>query len=126
MTRTVFILLSFSFIVVCCTDRSASTTIDQFKQGQQLYTTYCASCHEVEGGIGPVLSKKVLATRVNAKYLYNYNKANMPYEAGNTLPEKDYWDITAYLLIREGFMDSTLQLNSFIADSITLAIKMEK
>ena len=100
--------------------------INQFETGEQLYATYCASCHEIEGGIGPLLTKKVLATRVNAQYLFNYNKANMPYEAGNTLQDDQYWAITAYLLIREGFMPPSTSLNALNADTLGLEVRSQE
>ena len=75
-----------------------------------MYTTYCASCHDLDNGIGPKLKPEVIATRVNAQLFFDYNKRNMPYQAGNTLIEEEYWAITAYILMREGFMDSTATL----------------
>lgn len=114
------ILILLGLFFSGCNKTDGSATISQYAQGEQLYAAYCASCHELEGGIGPVLSSNVLATRVNARYLFNYNKANMPYEAGNTLQEDQYWAITAYLVMRGGFMDSTLQLTEINAEEIGL------
>jgi len=108
-----------------CTNTERTPDVDQFAEGEQLYSTYCASCHEIEGGIGPILTSKVLSTRVTARYLYNYNKANMPYEAGNTLQPDQYWSITAYLLIREGFMDSSVQLSEATADTMGLGVRRQ-
>lgn len=93
---------------------------DQFVAGTALYATYCASCHEVEHGIGPLLTKEVVATRVNGQLLYNYNKRNMPYQAGNTLTPDQYWSITAYLLMREGFMPKDAVLSGVNASEIVL------
>ena len=115
-----------AFLIISgCTDADRTPTVDQFAEGEQLYATYCASCHEIEGGIGPILTSKVLSTRVTARYLYNYNKANMPYEAGNTLQSDQYWSITAYLLIREGFMDSSVQLSEVTADTMGLGVRRQ-
>ena len=109
-------------ILVCtgCEKSTPSPEVDQFHQGMQLYTSYCASCHEIDNGIGPHLKKNVIATRVNGQLLYNYNKRNMPYQAGNTLTEAQYWAITAYLLMRDGFMDSTATLSAQNASEIVL------
>lgn len=96
------------------------TAVAQFEQGETLYRTYCAACHETDNGIGPKLTPEVLATRVNAQLLFNYNQRNMPYEAGNTLKEEEYWAITAFLAIRAGAMDSTNVLSLENAAEIKL------
>ena len=98
------IFLALILVFAGCQESAKAPEIDQFASGEQLYGTYCASCHEVENGIGPLLTKEVVATRVNGQFLYNYNKRNMPYEAGNTLTEEQYWAITAYMLVRDGFL----------------------
>ena len=103
-----------------CHQKAEVPTVDQFLEGEGLYTTYCASCHEIENGIGPKLSKAVIATRVNAQLLFNYNQRNMPYQAGNTLPESEYWSITAYMLIREGFLDRNEILSAENAGNVLL------
>ena len=119
MTRLPFFILVALYLVGCAPS-SSETGPDQISSGEQLYGSYCASCHEIEGGIGPLLTRKVLATRVNAGYLYKYNKANMPYEAGNTLQEDQYWAITAYLLAREGLMEPSVRLTALNADTLLL------
>ena len=123
LTLTMHYPICVLSIVSLLSGCSNTPNIDQFETGEELYATYCASCHEIEGGIGPILSNKVLATRVNAQFLYNYNKANMPYEAGNTLSENQYWSITAYLLIREGFIDPSIQLSEVNADTLLLSLE---
>jgi len=95
---------------------------EQIAQGERLYGQYCAACHEMEGGIGPLLKKEVLATRVSASSLFAYIRRTMPYEAGNTLPEQHYWDITAYLLARHAFTDSTTVLDAEAASGLSLAL----
>ena len=104
-----------------CAEQSAALEIGQHEAGEQLYATYCTSCHEVENGIGPILKKEVIATRVTAQSLYNYNKRNMPYQAGNTLTDEEYWAITAYMLSRHGFMTKDVKLSADNAGEISLA-----
>jgi hypothetical protein len=72
----------------------------------------------MEKGIGPLLKKEVIATRVTAVALFNYTRKFMPYEAGNTLAEQTYWDITAYLLNRGDFLDDKTLLDPQTAASI--------
>ena len=85
-----------------------------------MYGTYCAGCHETDNGIGPKLIKEVVATRVNGQLLYNYNKRNMPYQAGNTLKDEEYWAITAYMLMREDFLGKSMPLSEQNAKDILL------
>jgi len=99
---------------------SQPTPEEQVAQGHTLYDAFCASCHEIERGIGPKLTPEVLATRVSAGALFRYTRMNMPYEAGNTLTEAEYWAITAYLLNRHGLMDADIVLNPESAEGLLL------
>ena len=103
-----------------CSKQPPLTPETQFTQGKGLYEAYCASCHEIDPGIGPRLTKEVLATRLSATALFNYNRKNMPYEAGNTLQEDEYWAITAYLLTRHGFIERKVVLGSETAEGLML------
>lgn len=107
--------------MVACSDPVADARM-QYANGEAAYRTYCASCHEVDQGIGPRLKKEVIATRVSAAALLAYSKRNMPYEAGNTLLPQQYLDITAYLLMREGFIDTTIVLTEANAGAVTLTL----
>ena len=103
-----------------CSKQPPLTPETQFTQGKGLYEAYCASCHEIDLGIGPRLTKEVLATRVSATALFTYTRKNMPYEAGNTLQEDEYWAITAYLLAQHGFIENDVVLSSETADGLML------
>ena len=109
------------FFISACSQNETRSALEQINNGRALYSTYCASCHEIEGGIGPIITEKVLATRVNAALLFNYNKLNMPYEAGNTLTDDEYWAITAFLLNEHGFVGDSLYITPENAPSILLA-----
>lgn len=104
-----------------CQKQDAAPQINQLEAGEKLYTIYCAGCHETDNGIGPKLIKEVVATRVNGQLLYNYNKRNMPYQAGNTLKDEEYWAITAYMLIRDGFLAEDTPLSEQNAKDVLLA-----
>lgn len=116
------LLLLCGLSAICSVGCKADTAqqIDQYTTGTQLYTAYCASCHEVDNGIGPRLTKEVVATRVNGQLLYNYNKRNMPYQAGSTLTPDQYWAITAYMLMRDGFIAEDAVLSADNASEIKL------
>ncbi len=99
-----------------------TTPEEQRTHGETLYQVYCASCHEIDRGIGPKLTKEVLATRVSATALFAYTQKNMPYNAGNTLTEDEYWAITAYLLARDGFFDKDVVLDDESAEGLRLSL----
>ena len=94
----------------------------QYADGEAAYGTYCASCHEIDQGIGPRLKREVIATRLTGASLLSYSRRNMPYQAGNTLLPQQYLDITAYLLVREGLMDTSMTLTEVNAGSVTLTL----
>lgn len=106
--------------IAACSKQPPLTPEAQFTQGQGLYEAYCASCHEIDPGIGPRLTKAVLASRLSATALFTYTRKNMPYEAGNTLQENEYWALTAYLLKRHGFFDGEVVLKPETADGLRL------
>ena len=56
----------------------------------ELYEARCAVCHEVEGGIGTRLDRRVLAYYETARGLFNYVRLAMPYDAPRTLPDEEY------------------------------------
>lgn len=94
---------------------------DQQARGQEAYALYCAACHEAGQGIGPRLTATVLASRGTAARLFAYNRETMPYNAGGLLPDRQYWDITAFLLARETLMDTTRVLRPRAAERLTLS-----
>jgi len=89
--------------------------------GETTYQIYCASCHDTEQGIGPRLTRELLATRGTAGKLFIYNRDKMPYNAGNLLTEEEYWNITAYMLARTNLVDSDIVLNPDNAEYIFLS-----
>lgn len=122
LSAGLFFAILALFCLGGCTRSTNSIQEPQYASGKASYEAYCASCHEIENGIGPLLKKEVLATRVTAQSLFNYNRRNMPYEAGNTLDEQIYWDVTAYLLMRSGFMQETERLTIENAAALSLTL----
>lgn len=117
-----------SFVGLCilismlggCKQPSLPNAAEQFARGAELYQVHCAACHEIERGIGPRLTADVLATRMSAQSLFTYNRLNMPYEAGNTLSQQQYWDITAYMLVQNGLLEKEIHLGENNAASFSL------
>ena len=94
--------------------------LDQVARGELLYNTHCANCHDLEKGIGPKLTKEVLATHVAAMPLFKYTRRSMPYATENSLAAQEYWDITAYLLSLHGFIKRNVVLGPETAEGISL------
>ncbi len=87
--------------VLCFAAACASDTVPkQQVLGETAYLAYCQPRHEQDEGIGPRLTPAILATRVTAAQLFACNRDKMPFNAGGSLTEHQYWDITAYLLER--------------------------
>ena len=96
---------------------SSDTASQQQARGEAAYIQYCQMCHEPDQeGIGPLLPPAVLASRKTAVQLYDYNRNNMPYNAGRTLTDRQYWDITAFLLWRSGLRTGDQPLTARNAD----------
>ena len=75
---------------------------------------------EIDGGIGPRLRKDVIASYITAESFFKYNKKFMPYNAGNSLQEQEYWDITAYLLTKHNLIAEDLVLGPETVAGISL------
>ena len=94
--------------------------LDQVARGKILYDAHCANCHDLEKGIGPRLTKDVLATHVTAMALFNYTRRSMPYATESSLAAQEYWDMTAYLLSLHGFIKRDVVLGPETAEGVSL------
>ena len=92
----------------------------QTKAGENLYASHCAHCHDVKGGTGAKLSKRVVSSYVNASKLYEYTRRTMPYNLGYRLSDEEYWAVTAYLLHRLDFIEKQDELGPDNAAGISL------
>ncbi len=94
---------------------------EQQDRGQEAYIRYCAACHETDDGTGPILRPAILASRGTAGRLYNYNRMQMPYNAGGTLTANQYRDITAFLLRRTDLLPENEILDFKSMDRLELS-----
>ncbi|GAA5534181.1 PQQ-binding-like beta-propeller repeat protein [Deinococcus aluminii] len=83
-------------------------TAAQAKSGQQVYTASCQNCHgqQLQGGAGPALKGASFLSRWDNKPLsdlYNFIAHQMPLNAPGSLSQKQYLDVTAYILAQNGF-----------------------
>ena len=96
---------------------------EQITRAKELYQSRCAKCHDLEDGIGPRLSRDVLASYASVTSLYDNTRKAMPYDAPASLTQQDYWDLTAYLLFRAGLITSETTLDASSAREIVLSKK---
>ncbi len=89
-------------------------------RGSKLYARYCFQCHDSGEGIGSRLSPAVLRSYGTAAGLFDYNRKFMPYAGEGSLADRDYLDITAYMLVQHGFSTPGLELTPERATSIDL------
>ena len=86
----------------------------------ELYEARCVVCHDVEGGIGTRLDRRVLASYKTARGLFNYVRLAMPYDAPRTLPDEEYWLAVGHLLRSRGLVGEDVVVNAATADGIEL------
>lgn len=80
----------------------------QVDAGDQVFAESCASCHGEDGvgGNAPALEGAgTLSNYDNASDLLDYISKNMPASAPGSLSEKQYLDVTAYLLDERDALD---------------------
>ncbi len=106
-----------ALLAAACT--SSDAPAQQLERGALVYRRECHHCHDVEGAIGVTLSPRVLAPYGTARRLFNYVQLAMPYQAPRTLPERDYWDVVAYLVARHALAIDTVVLTPDIAGAVT-------
>lgn len=96
-------------------------TSAQAGQGQQVYVGQCQSCHgaNLQGVAGPALmGNGFLAKWANGQHplgdLYSVISKQMPLTAPGSLSQKQYLDVTAYILSRNGYQASNKALTKAV------------
>jgi mono/diheme cytochrome c family protein len=101
------------------TESSAATgqegwyTADQSNNGHQLFNNYCAECHmpDLTGAMGPALKgQQFLSSWGTLADLITFEHKNMPANSPGTLSNKELAEITAYILMKNGFPDGNSPL----------------
>src|SRR5450756_2449488 len=92
--------------------------------GQAVYASSCAACHgaQGQGGIGPALigpNANFGAFR-SAQDLLTFTTFTMPKTHPGSLSSEQYMDVTAYLLVQDGFAQRNASLSSAGFGSIQL------
>jgi mono/diheme cytochrome c family protein len=91
--------------------------------GIAAYEKSCSGCHgnNLEDGFSAKLSRAALADYGTALELYEYLRSAMPKGNAGSLPEQEYYDITGYLLFRQGLLSEGQVVDPGSAPNIRLS-----
>jgi mono/diheme cytochrome c family protein len=92
-------------------------TADQAAHGHVTFNSYCAECHrpDLKGALGPALvGDAFLSQWVNKPLgdLYEFEHTKMPANNPGSVPDEKMWNITAYILQKNGFLVGSSPLNA--------------
>ena len=104
-----------------CFAQQARTTLDgvysavQAKQGETIFLENCASCHGSEGGGtegGPALKGADVSqwNGVTLNQLFERIKTTMPQNAPGSLADRQYANVLAFILSKNGFPTGSADL----------------
>jgi len=83
--------------------------------GQTVYAARCAGCHGASGsgGSAPALigASAQLSKYGNARALFDFTRANMPFNAPGTLSELEYLQVTAHILLQNNYVTGNTLLS---------------
>ena len=111
---TIVVALSFWPLPNSQADTPASTkqkgwyTASQANRGHQLFNNYCAQCHmpDLTGAMGPALKGQQFLSAWGTRTLgdlLTFEHQNMPANNPGSVSDKQLSDITAYILMKNGF-----------------------
>ncbi len=102
----------------------------QSNHGSAVYAANCTACHgaSLKGQSGPPLVGaafvKSYASDKPVSALYDFISKQMPYNAPGSLSEKDYLDVTAYVLSKNGIAPGSVALSKATLGSNVMPSKM--
>jgi S-disulfanyl-L-cysteine oxidoreductase SoxD len=92
-------------------------TPDQAAHGHVTFNSYCAECHrpDLKGALGPALVGDAFLKTWGDRSLsdlYNFEHSKMPENNPGSVPEDKLWNITAYILQKNGFAAGAAPLSA--------------
>lgn len=84
--------------------------LEQVSEGAETFANYCAVCHGDfgEGGSGyaqPIINTRGLDKFRTAQRLFLYNRDMMPFNDPGSLPPEEVWQVTAWLMAMNGWLE---------------------
>jgi S-disulfanyl-L-cysteine oxidoreductase SoxD len=106
-------------VYVLAADAAASEgwyTADQAAHGHITFNSFCAECHrpDLKGALGPALvGDAFLSQWINKPVgdLYGFEHSKMPANNPGSVPADKMWNITAYILQKNGFPGGSTPLS---------------
>ena len=101
-------------------------TNEQASRGAAVYTQYCVQCHgaNLQGEAGtPLMGRTFLQAygTGTAAQLYDFLSRQMPLNAPGSLSQKQYLDVTAFILERNGLPPGATPLSTASLGQVSLA-----
>ena len=92
---------------------------EQNALGAAVWEAQCRTCH-TEGGIGPQITRPVLASRRSPGLLVDYTQQTMPYGMGGALTDDEYRAVVAFLLHEHGLLPENVAVGPASLDTFQL------
>ena len=124
MRRTTGLALAAALTVALAAAGAVLALTDaQVARGAAVFTQSCAACHGPNGNDGfatPLKGPGTLVRFASTRELYDYTSATMPLAAEGSLTQRQYLDVTAWLLVQRGQATSSAELTLNTLDSTPL------
>ena len=124
MRRTAGIALAVAMsMALLATGAVIAVTDAQVARGAAVFEQSCATCHGSSGNDGfatPLKGPGTLVRFATTRELYDYTSATMPLAAEGSLTERQYLDVTAWLLVQRGQPSGAAELSLATLDATPL------
>ena len=124
MRRTTGLALAAALTVALAAAGAVLALTDaQVARGAAVFTQSCAACHGPNGNDGfatPLKGPGTLVRFASTRELYDYTSATMPLAAEGSLTQRQYLDVTAWLLVQRGQSTGSAELTLNTLDSTPL------
>jgi mono/diheme cytochrome c family protein len=116
-------LAAMLFLTVPASAEEGLYTDAQADKGHTAYNNYCAQCHrpDLKGALGPALIGDKFQASWGGKKVgdyYTYQHTKMPAANPGSTPAEVDWQITAYILKRNGYPAGAKDIGPDSADQV--------
>ena len=126
--QAALLIIASIFLNVANADANAhgDYTTAQATRGAAVYAQSCLACHgsNLQGESGPALSGQSLQSAYGggtAAPLYDFISRQMPQNAPGSLTRQQYLDVTAFILMKNGFPSGTTPLGTASLNQIEMS-----